>query len=76
MWPWKNNSSSDTADTESDLFPAEEGVHTLSNPYCRDSSCWCHTNLNHHHSVTDFVNEASRPDEQVQFAHRFLNIFG
>jgi hypothetical protein len=53
----------------------EEDVHTPEHPYCGNPGCWCHTNLDYHHQVTDFVPQSPYPVEQVQLAHRFLGIF-
>lgn len=71
---WES-SQSDSGFALSSAF-VEDDVHTPANPYCGDPTCWCHTELDHHHTVADFLPTEPRTEEEVQFAHHFLDIFG
>lgn len=73
MWPWNNNPSS--TDDGFSLSSDEEDIHTPENPYCGNLSCWCHTNLDYHHNVTDVSLEISVPVE-VERARSFFGLFG
>ena len=57
-------SSSTSVTTSSDE------VHTPTNPYCENLSCWCHTNVEYHDQVTSFSTSIS--DEEYAWALTFL----
>lgn len=49
-------------------FPEDEDttnemVHTATNPYCDNPSCWCHESVSYHEEVTDVL--ATPPDEET-----------
>jgi hypothetical protein len=46
--------------------------HTASSPYCSNLSCWCHTNVEYHSSVTDLSGTVDGADYQA--ALRFYGI--
>lgn len=48
----------------------EEDVHTATNPYCGDSSCWCHTDVAYH----DTVEHPAYLDGEVEQAYNFFEL--
>jgi hypothetical protein len=53
-----------------DVLVVGDGIHTLDNPYCGETGCWCHTSVGYH----DLVTHPGVTDEDVELAYGFYEL--
>jgi hypothetical protein len=46
----------------------EDEIHTISNPYCDNLNCWCHTDLTHHAEVQNTLGHQTQEEEIQAFS--------
>jgi hypothetical protein len=64
-WIFGNRSA---LSSEPVVINSYDGEHTSSNPYCGDLSCWCHTDVDYHSTVTGpFASDAIDTDVLYSF---------
>jgi len=59
-----------TVEDQEEATYSFDDVHTASNPYCGDSSCWCHLNSDYH----EIVIAPGATEEEIAGVFAFLEL--